>query len=163
MLMRSIYSVLQFSITRQHRRCMTDKTFEKLLLFKENKKLCCRKEAARCCHDTLVPSYLGSWLIVSLRFLCHEFSYHLTPLRINQSPTGCLRRVWFLLVGGPLARFEVRVLRHHVAPARITSHSAFGCCWRQFVSFVDRLVCHPLFATTTCWSKCSVSSLVGRS
>jgi len=84
------------------------------------------------CHDMLVPSYLGSWQIVSLRFLCPEFRYHFTPLSINQSPTGCLRHVWFLLVGGLLARFDVRV-SHHVAPARITSqvvYSVFGCCWR---------------------------------
>jgi len=57
---------------------------------------------------------IGSWRIVSLRFLCPDFRYHLTPLGINQSPTGCIRRVWFLLVGGPLARFEVRVSRHCV-------------------------------------------------
>ena len=72
----------------------------------------------RCvCYDMLVPSYLGSRRIVSLRFLCPEFRYHLTPLGINQSPTAFLRSVWFLLVGGPLARFEVRVSRHRVAPA----------------------------------------------
>ena len=112
------------------------------------------RNTIRKCHDTLVPSYLGSWRVVSLRFFCPEYRYHLTPLGINQSPTGCLRRVWFLLVGGPLARFKVRVLRHHVAPARISSqvvYFAFDCCWRQFVSFADRqtVVCHPLFATTT--------------
>jgi len=108
----------------------------------------------------LVPSYLGSWRIVSFRFLCPEFRYHSTPSgTINQSPTGCFHHIWFLLVGGPLARFEVKVSRHHVAPARLTSqvyYSGFGCCWRQFVSLVDR-------QTVVCVILCLLPPHVGRS
>ena len=49
--------------------------------------------------DSLVTSYLGSWRIVSVGFLCPEYMYHLTPSGINQSPTGSLRRVCLVPIG----------------------------------------------------------------
>ena len=55
--------------------------------------------------------------------------------------------------------FEVQVSRHHVATARMASqvdYSAFGCCWRQFVSSVDR-------QTVVCVILCLLPPRVGRS